>query len=301
MSQDNFEKSESGLFTPRATRSSGKALGKMSVKDLAINIKSAATFKKIIFGAVLVYLAYTTYLFGEENLTSFAMSAAGKLSATDTAQVNLARFLAGLMAVLVTDGLARAWPKIKAGSAETNAQRIAADVGSISSIVVSFYFTAAVLTAQFPTQFSPDFISALAFVGAVMFVLISIINGACIVIFLASDIATIEQNVSTRILSTKISEELSAKETIRTQGLLQASKEIQDDLPLFVAMMKDAMSYEMRASILADVEDEQVKARLTQKYLDDLPAIEPLDSEVVSSKNEREPYLNGRGSSSHLT
>ena len=180
-----YEQTPTGLLRPKNQGKQGK---KMDARLLAQNIKAAATFKRVVFGAVLIFLAYTTYLFGQDNLTSFAMSAARPLTVTPEAQLRLARFIAGLAAVMVTDGLARAWPIIKRGNTETNVQRIAADVGGISSIVVSFYFTAAVLTQQFPAQFEPAFIDALAFLGAVFFVAISLINGACIVVFLLFDL-----------------------------------------------------------------------------------------------------------------
>lgn len=275
MSDNNFRQTQSGLHVPSSTKSrpTSKTL---STKNLAANIQSASFFKTVIFGAVLVYLAYTTYLFGEANLTSFAMSLAAKFTVNDAAQFRMAQFLAGLMAVLVTDGLARAWPKIKAGSAETNIQRITADIGGIASIFVSFYFSAAVLVEQFPAQFSPELISSLSFIGAVLFVVISILNGICIVVFLTTDIETISQNVATKISSLKVSEKLHAHETMRTQGLLQASKDLKADLPTFTAMMKDVMSYELRQDILADIADEEIKSRLAVKYLTDLPSVEDI-------------------------
>lgn len=237
-----------------------------SAKKLAGYVEQANFWKSLIFGALWVFLALTTFVYGAQHIYKLWHSVTGFIPVSAAASLVIAQNLAGGSAVLVFDGGYRAWAYIKLNHSETSVQYwLAASMEWISA-GGSWFMTLVVLFQVFPEMLGVDLVNWLGAAGAVIFIVVSVLHGIAMFIFKRNATDVRKQATQALLNGLHVSEQLAFEKNVQTQALTTAKSGANNSALIIAAMQAQLWEADMAESLLAKINDESLRAGLREQY-----------------------------------
>lgn len=200
----------------------------------------------VFFGILLVFLASTSYAFGQLYLAKFYWELLGWLKIGQGTKEFLFPLLGGLSALLLTTGAYLWWKSIKLFSAETEEQFSIAQLGERVSFGVDLLFTiTALITLVGGDLIEPEVKTTLEWIAIGLFVFLSAFHAVLRDRYQDNSIETREQRTRTITDGKRVSERLDYQASVSRQALLIASSKAEQDAPAYAEQLSEFWRYEI--------------------------------------------------------
>ena len=193
--------------------------------------------------------AFLTFMFGWDKLDKLFHQPLAAIGLGDGFTGIVSHLMGGLVALFVCDVAYIQWDRLKL-SAETSEQMGIASVASILSLVISLGYSAvSLIETAFPTWFSTQVVTGVGFVGAVVFIGLTIAQIVWAVMYTknSADVRRVSAEVKFDTLAQ--SEQLAAQAGVYRAALGLASGKIRQDAGAMAEEIAHAWSSGLQTTI----------------------------------------------------